>query len=419
MNNIKHFEAFNSKETSAVSKFLKGLEAEKYKDFLDFISDVSDTIDRPLSKFNGQYLSAKKAKKLEAKDNSRFGYLKIFFTLKDGIVSKTITSRDLDYSKSYIDEFLNNNGYLSKNDLNSTYLSRLKGKLKNIKNVNSLKNEDIVVFKINGNLRSGQIYKEELEDKKTQTYVMVSALPSNDIPYMISPNESDKMLRKYGYSSFIKIAIDDKSMKYSYISLVEKDDDADGLSQELDQTISDTVKFMTHNYRTNSDLDRYRWDDKNRQIVDKADFALVLDIDEIIDTGESLSKIKNSRSSNKPLPRIDDEYFKKLNISKYRSAKAKNSKTEFIDDIKYMILDALDRAMFKMSRMMRDSRDIFGLEYLSSLYYSFRASEITTDELFNYIAKFDRRLYDEILDAIYNRNYYDYNKGIKYYDRKW
>lgn len=400
---IKKFEAFQGKEITAVDKFIKSLDLEDSKDIIKFLSNIASSIDRPLSTFKGEYLAAKKAKNMNS--DGKFGYLKIFFSISDGVILKTKSSKEPRYSDEYIQKYLNKNGYATKKQLDGPNVRGLTGKLTIVKDIKTLKEDDYVVLNAEGysNLIHGQIYKEKLENGSEQIYVMTK--PSmgykfNDIPYMISPNEADKKLVKYSYSSYMKILNKDKPIQHTYISLLEDEDKP--LYQEMDKIVEDTILFLENNIMTNSDLDSYAWDDARFAKIGNADFALVFDLDKILE-GQSLKAMKRDRSSNKSglLPRIDDEFYKKINKDKYRKLKNKSGETDENSFSKFLVLDILEEAIFVMKDRGRGYMNMnngFGSErILISLYRLYSEDKITQNSLFNEIEKFDVRLYRDFM----------------------
>lgn len=292
---IKKFEAFQGKEITSVDKFIKSLDLEDSKDIIDFLSSVAHEIDRPLSSFKGEYLPVKKAKNMDS--DGRLGYLKMFFSLKSGLLTQTKTTKSKNNSEDYINSLLHKKGYVSQDLLDGPNLRGIAGKLSVIKDIKKLKNNDHVVLNVNGysNLIHGQIYKEELEDGIEQIYVMTypkSNYVFEDIPYMISPNESDKLLRKKGYNCFLKILSKGNPVKHTYIGLLEDSDKP--IYQEMDKITEENVKFLSNNVVCNSGLSSYRWSQESFNYIENSDFALVFDLDKISE-GISLNKLKSDR----------------------------------------------------------------------------------------------------------------------------
>lgn len=258
---------------------------------------------------------------------------------------------------------------------------------------------------------------------------------------MISPNEADKKLKKYDYLSYMKILNKGKAVQHTYISLLEDSDEP--IYQEMDKLTQDTVSFLENNIMTDSNLESYTWNDERFGKMDNADFALVFDLDQIL-KGPSLKGMKRDRSASKSglLPRIDDEFYKKVNQDKYRTKKNKNAGEIYS---KFLVLDVLHEAIYLAKERNRRGGRGFGGYYqdrgsssynseriLMSLYELYIEDKISQPDLFDTINKFDGSLYRDFMFILNDFSREDNDGGFRqrrgggydydYYDdyvRKW
>lgn len=108
MKHLLLFEAFESKNISAIEKFLKQLNKEDAKDFIDTLKNISTHTDIPLSLFKGEYVSAMKAIKYYKEGDK---IVKFWFSIKDGLIGTTITQQyngrlDRDWMTEFVKEFI-------------------------------------------------------------------------------------------------------------------------------------------------------------------------------------------------------------------------------------------------------------------------------------------------------------------------
>lgn len=90
MNHLLLFEAFGSKNISAIQKFLNQLDKQDAKEFIDMLKNMSRSSDIPLSLFKGEYISAIKAIKHYKEDEK---IVKFWFSVKEGLIGTTITKQ--------------------------------------------------------------------------------------------------------------------------------------------------------------------------------------------------------------------------------------------------------------------------------------------------------------------------------------
>lgn len=88
MKYIKLFEAFGSKNISAIEKFLKPLDKEDADNFVDILKSVSEKTDIPLSNFKGEYVKALTAVKMNVENEQ---LMKFWFSIENGFVGITTT----------------------------------------------------------------------------------------------------------------------------------------------------------------------------------------------------------------------------------------------------------------------------------------------------------------------------------------
>ncbi len=411
MNKIKQFEAFKGKEVDAINKFLKSIKKEDSVKLIDMLSNIATKIDRPLSAFNGEYLPVTKAKTIN-KENLRsdsYGYLKIFFSVSGGVTLITKSNTRTMYYEDYLNEFLNKRGFVSENQLENLS-SKINGKLVIVKDYKNLENDDLVVVKFTSSnaLRNGYIYKEILENGQEDIFAMTN-INTGHIPYMISPNEANKKIRAFDKAYYSMLSSNgNKLTNHTYLGLVEESDKP--LYQDLDSITRSTSLFLEKNIPTSNLTDK-TWNDDYMKLLESSDFALVLDLDKIISSSTSLRDEKAKRTDLKKgiLPRIDDEYYKKLNKSKYNSKLSKG-----VDSEKEIILEALYYYIKKMSSYNSKytsgyssydnygrSSDGYHMALIEDLYFSYRDGYIDTKKLLDTLYECDPRTCRFIMQSIH------------------
>lgn len=88
MKHLKLFEAFASKNISAIEKFLNLLDNNDRNGFIDFLKSISQRRDIPLSNFKGEYVKALTAIKMNVEGQE---LVKFWFSLEKGFIGATLT----------------------------------------------------------------------------------------------------------------------------------------------------------------------------------------------------------------------------------------------------------------------------------------------------------------------------------------
>jgi hypothetical protein len=90
MKHLKLFEAFASKNISAIEKFLNLLDNNDRDEFIDFLKSISQRRDIPLSNFKGEYVKALTAIKMNVEGQE---LIKFWFSVEEGFIGATLTKR--------------------------------------------------------------------------------------------------------------------------------------------------------------------------------------------------------------------------------------------------------------------------------------------------------------------------------------
>jgi hypothetical protein len=333
---IKQFEAFNSKDISSISKFLKNMEGEDACTFIEDLKEIAEELDKPVSTFNGKYMSSKNALKIPGKDKSiRENYLKFWFSIEKGYLGKTVSRKD--NPSTYSSILMNENGMLDysqmitikENFYNSGVLSLVSNN-----NYKDLKTGDRVVFiPAAGSNPVDSIVYVENDDEVVQIYLL-----QNRFRDSVSLENSKELLNKYKKSHTYRIyrkTIDEynKEFKIGHISLLKYTKTKDEIHQDfsnIPNDIIDQVFFLNNNKECNNFLRTYNWTKERHQKFLNSDYSLVIDLENLDNI--SLSDIKKQRQDNSPEPINNDEYYKRVNINRWEDKIGRNIKSKITDE---------------------------------------------------------------------------------------
>jgi hypothetical protein len=112
MKHLKLFEAFASKNISAIEKFLDLLDNNDRNEFIDFLKSISRRRDIPLSNFKGEYVKSLTAIKMNIEGQE---LIKFWFSVEEGFIGATLTKRyagNLEHTwmqGNFIKNFITNN----------------------------------------------------------------------------------------------------------------------------------------------------------------------------------------------------------------------------------------------------------------------------------------------------------------------
>lgn len=317
MINIKHFEAFNGKEISAVSKFLKEMNPSESIKLIQILSSVSRAIDRPLSDFNAEYMSSNKARLLQKKE-FRDGYLKIYFSVDEGIIDMTLSTKS---ETSLIRKILKNKGYVNLDSLKRTNLT---GEFALTKKYSSLKEGDSVIISDESNCYAGIIYNEKVKDDALDlnidnTFILTNYSYNSKTPFTLSQYDVLKKKKETGFGRYFQLS---NMSERGEVILERVSDNREPAYQKIDDITQSDLDFLRGEWRCTSSLDDLNWTTESFDRIQNTDFCIVIDLDEITKNSTSLNSMKNDRKKRKEdiLPRIDDDFYRALNKSKYRSS---------------------------------------------------------------------------------------------------
>lgn len=136
--------------------------------------------------------------------------------------------------------------------------------------------------------------------------------------------------------------------------------------------------FTSNNVLTDYRLDRFSWRPglfRNKyNIFSKAEYALIINLSEL---DKGLSKLKQDRSKNKALPRIDDRFYRSENQKRYRQKSKKALHSEKVKDM----LNYLLRNSSSSGHIIKNVIDVYEsgeilldkfYDIVTTLYYSER-----------------------------------------------
>lgn len=316
---IKQFEAFNSKDISSISKFLKNMDGDDAYDFINDLSSIAEELDKPVSIFGGKYMSGVAATRIAGKDKPvQDNYLKFWFSLRDGYIGKTISRKDS--PSPYCSNIMNKNGILDDSQM-MVIRERFynKGVIEPITDYKNLKTGDEVIFVASsaGNPISAIVYVEK-EDDLVQIYLL-----QNTYKDTVRVKNADEILKKYNKSYTYRIFrkyIDDynKEYKIGHLSLLKYIKTDDEIHQNLSNVQNDILSkifFLNNNKVCNEYLRTHNWTEDLYDKFSNADYSLVIDLENLDNV--KLSDIKSQRKDNSPEPIKNDEYYKSINIKRW------------------------------------------------------------------------------------------------------
>jgi hypothetical protein len=302
MKHLMLYEAFQSKTLSDIVKYVKSKNSNNIGIFIEHLKKIQRIYDFPIEKIqpeNIEYVSRSKALKmipsesLEYSNKYRVFNIKFWFSLEEGYLGKTGTG---DYELSKARGFNTEEIEYIKNNLNIKT-----GIIKPVSDYESLKHGDYVIGYFNDRedfdyLSQARIYKEYRKLYAIQN-VSDGSYPEDSRDWTDWGN--------YGWSlGYNNSPNDDHSKLHLY--------------KENDNELSYSNDIYNKELYVLSDgqLDEYA----NQNYTDKADFAIVLNIDNIFKKGfKKVSGIKSEREESRSgsIHFMDDEEIKSANINRY------------------------------------------------------------------------------------------------------
>jgi hypothetical protein len=302
MKHLMLYEAFQSKTLSDIIKYVKSKNSNNIGIFIEHLKKIQRVYDFPIEKIqpeNIEYVSKNKALKMipteETEYNSKYKIfnIKFWFSLEEGYLGKTGTG---DYHLRKVSKFNNQEIDYIKNKLNIKT-----GVIKPVTDYEELKHGDYIVGYFNERQDFDYLSKARIYKEYRKLYAIQNVAEGS------TPDDSNDW-RAWGGSSWSLGYNNSPSDDHSKIHLYKESDDdllyvSDDYNKEL-YVLSD------------GKLDEYA----NQDYTDKADFAIVLNIDNIFKKGfKKVSGIRSERKESRSgaTSFMDNDDIRNANINRY------------------------------------------------------------------------------------------------------
>jgi len=358
MKYLKLYEAFKSKGISSTLKFLKDKVGTKSSDsFISTLRDFMTNVDYPIDQIsdeNIKYLNAKKALLLkndkDVTNSKGIWVLKFWFSLQDGFLGTTATGNQRrDRNQSYS----TNHGFRDTQKFNESDMDHIKenitttGEIWPVTNYYELKTGDTVIGQFDSSSRRSitlaKIYVDKLDNNRTYAIQNVSQGSTPD-------GSAWRNYTQYGDLSWWLFDNDEmgddhrklhfwrpSDQEIHYIEPPVKNEDEDQPEEEKDPfewNLPLSNRYSFSNWGRGSSM--------TTSVLEKADFALVLYFDDLINPEsdapyfEKPSETKQQRRSEKEgaTKLMTDAEIKKMNIERYIQklvVSLKITETEFFE----------------------------------------------------------------------------------------
>jgi hypothetical protein len=358
MKYLKLYEAFKAKGISSTLKFLKDKVGTKSSDsFISTLRDFMTNVDYPIDQIsdeNIKYLNAKKALLLkndkDVTNSKGIWVLKFWFSLQDGFLGTTATGNQRrDRNQSYS----TNHGFRDTQKFNESDMDHIKenitttGEIWPVTNYYELKTGDTVIGQFDSSSRRSITLAKIYVDKpdNNRTYAIQNVSPGS------IPDGSDwRNYTQYGELSWWLFDNDEmgndhrklhfwrpSDQEIHYIEPPVKNEDEDQPEEEKDPfewNLPLSNRYSFSNWGRGSSM--------TTSVLEKADFALVLYFDDLINPEsdapyfEKPSETKQQRRSEKEgaTKLMTDAEIKKMNIERYIQklvVSLKITETEFFE----------------------------------------------------------------------------------------
>lgn len=306
----KYFESFEDRNLTSIVNYLKNSKQNK-DNFIYALKEICKDFNKPLSLIKCKYMPARTARKV---CNS----IKFWFSLESGYIAATSNNtksmeKKLTFNLIDVENFhksyLSDNKILTNKEIDKIKHDYDKGVL--IKeNLSNLKTGDRVLAKFpNNSLVDSYVYREESNDS-FQIHLI------QDVYNNVNTNEKileyiSKFGKKFSYRVYRRYK-DSYAREYNIaVDVFKYKKTNDELHQDvsnIDPNVLEYANFIKNNiplFALYSAENRYN-------DISKSDYALVIDID-------TLMELPNiNKSNNKPLDRINDPKYRKINTDRWR-----------------------------------------------------------------------------------------------------
>lgn len=427
MKYLKLYEAFESTTISKVINYLRTkVDKQSVDRFKNRLLKMQQEIDIPLSNIkddNVKYLNRFKALKFKSDnivDNSKGIYcLKFWFSLDEGFLGFTATgNKVINYEKS-----MEGRGEIGNDMFTDSELEYIKsdlgvktGLLKPLKNYEDLRHDQLIfgIFSDDsddiGRLAMAKVWRDGDRIYAIQN-VASGGEPDYDVDNVNWREWLDGDKFRYSWSlDSVDSPGDDHHKLHIYIPSEEpikikgKEVKKEESENPLDYNLPTNSRFNYGSWRD------YDWSINNSDVIDKADFAVVLIIDDLLKSGltpVSLTKKGREESKEGALGLMSDEQIKTQNIERYLTqvvSKTINIDTTEIKDLQNIIIKNVC-GKFAFISLFKSRPSLEETEYiLGNLYNSIRSESIEDKKYYLEQAKSRyKRLYSNSLQ--YSNNY--------------
>lgn len=410
---MKHLLIYEKFDSLLISKTINYLASKIGKSestsFIEVLKDTLKNYDFPISKLEDSdflYLNKNKALNLIKKENNLdIDYLKFWFSIDNGYLFTSGTGRNvLTLSTNEPIKNIIKDSYI----LSQVIRDIPTGIIKPVLNYNELRHLDKVIA----------IY-----DSSDNYPFGIGTIFIQDNSMYIIQNTNDGGTpqgvewRRYGRNSWAianrRSGLFEPASDHRYLHFYE----------ETDKPLEIITK---ENKDENLDIDPYSYNLKyanNRLItnysiegmVKKADFALVLSIEKLIEKGLSINSIQKSRIESKKdaLKLTDDDLIRKINLDRYTKAifnKFGISTNDIeLDNLEKIIVKLLMRDLAFYKLISDDSKLGHISDISDRIYDILKAKESKSDV--KYLVEYIYNIYN-VINSDYNTYYKNYSKNI-------
>jgi hypothetical protein len=338
------FEAFGSELLSKVSSFIKNkVSINHYNNFIGDLKKIANRYDLPVSNIKEdeiEYLNKKKAIKVNPEGDEDITAIKFWFSINNGYLGHTGTGNPINSDNSD-----NSDNILSKNEIDFLKKERglETGELSPVINYKDLENGSLVV----GYFSS----KKELE-KLAEATIYIEGNNLYAIQNVSNGGEpASDSWKKFGRFSWSLGMLGNVAYDHKKLNHYKKSEKELGYYEEINQ---DNYLYFNLPIDLNYGMIKLtHWVDSDTEedIIEKADFAVILHIKKILKRGyKKHSYIKKEREKMKSgSPKfMSDDDFKKINIDRYLTSILlkmgfKSDKTlDDVKDLQKILLSALN-----------------------------------------------------------------------------
>lgn len=356
MKYLKLYEAFESNIISKTVKYLtKKINKSASDDFLKKVKAINTKLDFPIDKIKDSdviYLNRTKALKFKNEkdvDNTRGLYcFKFWFSMEDGYLGFTGTG-------NYTYEFTKKSSKISNDTFSDRELDYIKdelgiktGKLEPVENYRLLKAGTKVIG----------FYSSD-EDDLDKLALATIVIDSNGTLFAIqnvagggSPDDGTEW-RQYGRFSWNMGQYEDPGSDHCKLHIYVEDETPLSIYKKDGSDESKEENPLNYNLPVSSNLNLNRWynDDYsiyNPDIIDKADFAIILMVDNILSSDyKSVRSTRDERTQSKEgaTKLKSDEEIKNENINRYITkifSKMVDIDTSDVKDLQKIVIKAID-----------------------------------------------------------------------------